>query len=235
MLKTYLIESGAGGVGNTFVARCIVSMLVNAANYEEPIEIDNIFVVDVDPCNADLCSEVGIIDEVINKTKIFAIRHPIRTTEDWFDIVNLLDQFGVFSNEASNRVVFSVPQYSSLSLLESSWVIDLFDMLNLVPVWVLGPCKNSVINLEKRLRAYPKFYCRGMVVRNLKLGVAERFLHWNNSILSKELIDSGWQIVDLPVLNPLISEEIGAIPFLLLDKAAHAGPFTYRFRHLEKI
>lgn len=252
MLKTYMIESGAGGVGNTFVTRCVVDMLLQLKKYEEPTEIDNIFVIDANPVIHDLCCDTGFKNEKFEGIQIFAIRHPIQKIEDWFSLVDKLDEVGVF-NEKNNRVVLSGAPYSFVILRGNSFVIDMLDPLNVVHVWVLGTCQNSVDNLQKNIEEYPKFYSRGIVVQNLKNGPADNFIHWNNSKLEKTLLDWGWQFVDLLVLDHQATKELGPTPFhRALSNEFNSGPqrllvgthmslwmgrgmFTNRFRFIEKM
>ncbi|NOT18104.1 MAG: hypothetical protein HOP20_08585 [Sulfuriferula sp.] len=198
MLRTYFVDSGAGGCGVTFNSRCIVEMLLQ----QKQNRIEKIYVVDVFALYTDLCNETyGLRDDIVDGVCVFAINHRITCVDDWFSCVSLLDELGAFDQTSNTRIVFSASRYASMLFAENSMLVNLLQTLNVVHVWTLGTTEYSVSNLANKVRDYPLFYSNGIVVRNLKNGNAEDFIFWNGSELEKKLRGYGWHVVDEPLVS----------------------------------
>lgn len=217
MIRTYFVDGDKGGVGKSMVARAVADMLLQTKCLLMPV-VDNLFIVDADPANADVCGADGFKNEMVGETNIIAIRHPIRYVDDWYSLLNKLEELGVADYEGNNRMVFSLPAAAGLVLAENPAVLEMMEIFNGFPVWVLGNERSSVEQLDKRIEAAQFNYARGFVVRNLKHGVADSFSYWNNSVVRKNVLGWGWQEIDFPVLATSIAVEIGSVPAYKVER-----------------
>ena len=217
MIRTYFVDGDKGGVGKSTVARAVVDMLIQAEYFSMPA-VSNLFIVDADPANADVCGDIGYKDETVGETNIAAIRHPIRYVDDWYSLFNKLEKLNILDCDGNTRMVFSLPAAAGLVLAENPEVLQMMEIFNGFPVWVLGNERSSVEQLGKRIDAAPLRYSRGFVVRNLKHGFADSFAYWNTSAVRKEALEWGWQEIDFPVFATSIAVEIGSVPMHVVER-----------------
>lgn len=213
MLKTYFVDGDKGGVGKSFVSRCVVDMLLNSEKYGHD-HIGQIIVVDADPANPDVCGPGGFVSESINDTQILPFNCPIRSESDWISAIDAVHN--AVRPDANARVVFSLPAAAGLVIRENATVIEMMQFLEGVPVWVLSNDESSVKQLADRVEAFPLRYSHGFVIRNLKHGVGDSFHSWNESMIRRKLLlgqdGYNWNCIDLPVLNSVVVGKIGMLP-----------------------
>lgn len=220
MIKTYFVDGDKGGVGKSFVARCVADMLLNNEKYGHA-KVDQLIVVDADPANPDVCGPGGFVSEEMNGTQIIPLNCPIRSEADWINAIDRIHAAIKSDTDANVRVVFSLPAAAGLVIKENATVVEMMRFLDGVPVWVMSNDESSTRQLAERVDAFPMRYEAGFVVRNLRHGIADSFLAWNESDVRKRLLTdtSGfdWIELDLPVLNSLV---VGKISMLPLHRAA---------------
>ena len=87
MIKTYFVDGDKGGVGKSFATRCLVDSFINHKVSGMP-EIKKIIVVDADPMNPDVVTDDGYTNETINEIQVITKQHPIKSEDDWLNIIN---------------------------------------------------------------------------------------------------------------------------------------------------
>lgn len=212
MIKTYFVDGDKGGVGKSFVARCVTDMLLNNEKYGHN-KVDQLIVVDADPANPDVCGPGGFVLEEMNGTKIIPLNCPIRSEADWIGAIDHVHE--VANSDTNVRVVFSLPAAAGLVIRENATVVEMMRFLEGVPVWVMSNDESSTRQLADRVDAFPMRYETGYVIRNLRHGVVDSFLAWNASEIRKKLLGQNgfdWTELDLPVLNSLVVGKIGMLP-----------------------
>lgn len=216
MIKTYFVDGDKGGVGKSFVTRCLADTLLNAEKHGGQ-QVDRLIIVDADPANADVCGPGGFVGETVGETEIVALNCPIRAEGDWMNAIDAVHELLSGQDKMNSRVIFSLPAAAGLVIKENNTVPELMESLNGFPVWVLSNDESSVQQLHDRVAAYPMRYVKGVVVRNLKHGPSLSFGAWNNSATRQDLVeaDTGfdWSEIDIPVLNALVISKIGLTPF----------------------
>jgi len=65
MIKSYFVDGDKGGVGKSFISRCLVDSFINHEVSGMP-KIDKLIVIDADPMNPDVVCDSGYQSEVIN-------------------------------------------------------------------------------------------------------------------------------------------------------------------------
>ena len=212
MIKSYFVDGDKGGVGKSFASRCLVDSFINYKVTGMP-QLEKIIVIDADPMNPDVVSEIGYKTETINSIQIIAKQHPIKSEDDWLNVINDLSDLKIHDHD-NLRVVFSLPSAAGLYINES--VMDLMNLINPVPIWVMGIDQSSIKQLGTRVQKSPLFYQSGYVLVNLKHGAHKSFEHWNNSDLRKKLLsgdDFNWKEIELPAMMPRAAELVGSTPF----------------------
>lgn len=211
-MKTYFVDGDKGGVGKSFVTRCLVDSFLNNLVTGMP-SIDKLILIDADPTNHDVVCDDGYQDEIVNSVQIIAKKRPINSLDDWLDVVNELME--ILTDENDNvRIIFSLP--SGAGLFINHDVMEMMKLLNPIPIWVMGLDQSSTYKLEERVSKDPLFYQSGFILINLKHGSRKSFSYWNNSEIRNDLINSeefAWKEIEMPAMMPRASELVGSIPF----------------------
>lgn len=212
MIKTYFVDGDKGGVGKSFVSRCLVDSFLNNLVTDMP-KIDKLIIVDADPMNPDVVCNDGYVNETVNSIEVIAKQYPINSPSDWLDVIN--DLVGILNNEDENvRVIFSLPSAAGLHI--NNDVFAMMKLINPMPIWVMGVDLSSTTQLHTRVDKNPIFYQSGVVLVNLKHGARKSFSHWNNYELREELMNSdnySWIEIELPGMMPRAAELVGSMPF----------------------
>lgn len=211
MIKSYFVDGDKGGVGKSFVSRCLVDSFVNHEVSGMP-KIDTLIVIDADPMNPDVVCDNGYKNETVNNIQIIGLQRPIKSEDDWLNLVNELTETQV--NETDEiRLIFSLPSAAGLYITES--VLSLMALINPTPIWVMGIDASSTNQLEVRVGKSPMFYQHGVVLINLKHGAGKAFDCWDKSNIRKVLLsgeDYSWTELELPAMMPRAAELIGSMP-----------------------
>ena len=223
MIKSYFVDGDKGGVGKSFASRCLVDSFINCEVSGMP-KIDKLIVIDADPMNPDVVCESGYKNEVINNVKIIGLQRPIKSEDDWLNLINELAETQI--NETDDiRLVFSLPSAAGLYITES--VLSLMALMNPTPIWVMGIDASSTNQLEARVGRSPMFYQSGVVLINLKHGAGKSFEFWDKSNIRKNLLsceDYSWMELELPAMMPRAAELIGSMPLhTVIEKGNVAG------------
>ena len=223
MIKSYLVDGDKGGVGKSFASRCLVDSFINCEVSGMP-KIDKLIVIDADPMNPDVVCESGYKNEVVNNVKIIGLQRPIKSEDDWLNLINELAETQI--NETDDiRLVFSLPSAAGLYITES--VLSLMALMNPMPIWVMGIDASSTNQLETRVSKSPMFYQGGVVLINLKHGAGKSFEFWDKSNIRKRLLsgeDYSWMELELPAMMPRAAELIGSMPLhTVIEKGNVAG------------
>lgn len=215
MIKTYFVDGDKGGVGKSTIARFVSDLFINASamDIKKP---DALYIIDADPSNADVCGEGGHINDEVDGLKVTAKQFPIRTSNDWIEVINMIEQEVGDVEERNVVIVFSLPAAAGLVILENPDIAVMMDYLNGTQVWVMGNEDSSVQALQRRYEGLPSLYQKGVVVRNLKHGFSDTFRAWNGSELKKALFDeeqgNEWVEVDFPVMQQAVMLDLGRTP-----------------------
>lgn len=125
MIKSYFVDGDKGGVGKSFVSRCLVDSFINHEVSGMP-KIDRLIVIDADPMNPDVVCDNGYKNEVVNNIHVIGLQRPIKSEDDWLNLINELAETQI--NETDEiRLVFSLPSAagacgaSDLSVSSPSW------------------------------------------------------------------------------------------------------------------
>ena len=89
MIKSYFVDGDKGGVGKSFVSRCLVDSFINHEVSGMP-KIDKLIVIDADPMNPDVVCDNGYKNEAINGIHIIGLQRPIKSEDDWLNLINEL-------------------------------------------------------------------------------------------------------------------------------------------------
>ena len=117
MIKSYFIDGDKGGVGKSFMSRCLVDSFINHEVSGMP-KIDKLIVIDADPMNPDVVCDNGYKTEVVNDIQIIGLQRPIKSEDDWLNLINELAETQI--NETDEiRIVFSLPSAAGLYITES--------------------------------------------------------------------------------------------------------------------
>ena len=81
MIKTYFVDGDKGGVGKSFVSRCLVDSFLNNLVTDMP-KIDKLIIVDADPMNPDVVCNDGYVNETVNSIEVIAKQYPINSPSD---------------------------------------------------------------------------------------------------------------------------------------------------------
>jgi hypothetical protein len=177
MIKSYFVDGDKGGVGKSFVSRCLVDSFINHEVSGMP-KIDRLIVIDADPMNPDVVCDNGYKNETVNHIHVIGLQRPIKSEDDWLNLINELAETQI--NETDDiRLVFSLPSAAGLYITES--VLSLMALMNPTPIWVMGIDASSTNQLEARVGKSPVFYQNGVVLINLKHGPAKAFEFWDKS------------------------------------------------------
>lgn len=212
MIKTYFVDGDKGGVGKSFTARCLADSFLNYKVTGMP-KIDRLIIVDADPMNPDVVGLNAYKNETVNEIQIIAKEHPIKSEDDWLDVINDLDPVKIDASD-NVRIIFSLPSAAGLYINES--VMDMMTLINPILIWVMGIDQSSVKQLSSRLDKSPIFYRSGFVLLNLKHGSQKSFEHWNQSDIKKDLLsgdDYEWQQIELPSMMSRAADLVGSLPF----------------------
>lgn len=210
MLKTFLVDGDKGGVGKTTVARAIADAYANAAANHLPA--CKVVCLDADHTNPDFCGTGGYVpDSRIHDTGLVNLDEP----KNWLELVNALEDVIAAAKTEEVRVIISMPATAKRAFESSNEeVMQVLNMLNAVPVWVMGRTADSVTQLESRVETMPRQYEHGLVVTNLFFGTRDKFVLWDTSAARKELIGSeDWLEASLPELSDLVVTKIGRTPY----------------------
>jgi hypothetical protein len=223
MIKSYFVDGDKGGVGKSFLSRCLADSFINHEVSGMP-KIDKLIVIDADPMNPDVVCEHGYKNEVVNDIQIIGMQRPIKSEDDWLNLINELAETQI--NETDEiRLVFSLPSAAGLYITES--VLSLMALMNPTPIWVMGIDASSTNQLEVRVGKSPMFYQQGVVLVNMKHGAGKSFEYWDKSKIRKTLLsgeDYSWTELELPAMMPRAAELIGSMPLhTVIDKGNLPG------------
>lgn len=216
MLKTIIVDGDKGGVGKTTVARAIADAYVNAAGNNLPV--CKVICIDADHTNPDFCGPGGYEQDLkIYSAGLVNLDDP----KNWLELVNELEPVISLAETEEIRIIISMPATAKRSFDGNGEVAQVLEMLNVVPVWVMGRTQDSVTQLQARIDAIPLRFQHGVVVTNLFFGTRDRFVIWDSSTTKKDIIESGdWLETSLPELSDLVVTKIGRTP---LHKAIATG------------
>lgn len=221
MLKTFLVDGDKGGVGKTTVARAIADAYANAEANGLPR--CKIVCLDADHTNPDFCGPGGYAkDGKIHEVGLVNLDEP----KNWLELVNALESEIATADQDEVRVIISMPATAKRAFESGSEeVIQVLNMLNAVPVWVMGRTADSVTQLESRVETMPRQYEHGLVITNLFFGTRDKFVLWDTSAAREELIGSGdWIETSLPELSDLVVTKVGRTPLhQAIESGAGAG------------
>ncbi len=209
MLKTFIVDGDKGGVGKTTVARAIVDAYIN----HEPNGLPKckIICIDADHTNPDFCGAGGYEpDTKIHDTGLVNLDDP----KNWLELVNALESVIACSETEEVRIIISMPATAKRAFESNAGEIaQVLDMLNVVPIWVIGRTADSVSQLQARVDMMPKQFEKGVIVTNLFFGTREKFGIFDNSATKKELIENGdWLETSLPELSDMVVAKLGSTP-----------------------
>ena len=215
MLKTFLVDGDKGGVGKTMVSRIITDLYVR--HELVGIRKPRIICIDADHTNPDFAGEGGYkCDDYIFTSILVNLDDP----ESWFDLTNRLEGYLEMAQEEEVRIIINLPATIQRAFMAGGESVgQVMETFNCIPVWVLGDTSDSVTQLQKRYEAMGRHFEHGVAVANLKFGAKEKFLHWNDSSIRKEIIDTGeWREASIPVLSQAIARKLGRTPFHIAEE-----------------
>ncbi len=209
MLKTIIVDGDKGGVGKTTVARAIADAYANASDNGLPS--CKIICLDADHTNPDFCGPGGYKqDNKIHNIGLVNLDEP----KSWLELVNALEGVIASAEEEEIRIIISMPATAKRSFAGDGEVAQVLNMLNVVPVWVMGRTADSVTQLQARIDSMPRQFAQGVVVTNLFFGTRDKFVIWDSSATKKELIGSNeWSETSLPELSDMIVTKVGRTPY----------------------
>ena len=219
MLKTFLVDGDKGGIGKTMVSRIITDAYVRHEATRLPAA--KIICLDADRTNPDFAGAGGYgVDEYIFTTGLVNLDDP----ENWMEMMNMMEPYLEMSQTEAVRIIISLPATIQRAFTTGSEAIgQAMEMLNAVPVWVVGDTQDSVMQLEKRIELMPRSFQHGVVVLNQKFGARDKFVHWNGSQIQKDIIESGeWIETTIPVLGAATARRLGRTP-LHVAEATRTG------------
>jgi len=131
------------------------------------------------------------------------------------EAMNALEPFLEIAQEEEVRIIISLPATIQRAFAGGSEIIgQAMELLNAVPVWVVGNTEDSILQLQKRYELMPRRFEHGVVVLNQHFGNRDKFVHWDNSPIKKEIIGSGdWIETTIPVLGAATKNRLGRTPF----------------------
>jgi hypothetical protein len=227
MIKTYFVDGDKGGVGKSFTARAIADMLMQSERFKLPTTISRLLVVDADESNQDVCGPGGFPGrESVGTCEVVGKFYPISSPEQWVKVGDkVFDIVQQWNDADEGRVVFSLPAGAGLAIAKAAEVTAVMAALNAVHVWVMGTDAGSVEQLQARISNFPSFYQHGFIIRNLRHGIKEDFTHWERSATRSQVLEGGWQEIDLPVLTPSVAVDLSRTPLHIAerDKASTTG------------
>lgn len=203
MFKTIVVDGDKGGVGKSLATRALVQCYLEQAAEKRP----RLVIFDADHSNPDVCGRDGLkAGEGILSTGLI----DLATETGWIDFAGRLEKV----RDLDCRVIVNMPaQIGSVFDGRFALVADVLREANAVPVWVLSRTQESITALEHRLHHLPVQYRRGLVVRNLFFGEADKFTLWETSAVRRTLLDRGWVETELPELNDQLLVMMGRRPF----------------------
>lgn len=211
MIKTFVVDGDKGGVGKTTVARVIADAYVNAADNNLPTA--KIICLDADHTNPDFCGSGGYaIDDKIFGSAMVNLDEP----KNWLELVNTLESaIEVAKSGEEIRVIISMPATAKRAFESSAGEIEqVLNMLNAVPVWVLGRTADSVRQLQSRIDLMPRQFAHGIAVTNLFFGNRDKFVIWDGSPTKGDTVGTGeWLEASLPELSDLVVTKLGRTPY----------------------
>lgn len=210
MLKTFLVDGDKGGIGKTMVSRIIADAYVRQEALGLPKA--KIICLDADHTNPDFAGSGGYkLDDHIFASGLVNLDSP----EQWMEMLNTIEQYIELAQAEEVRIIISLPATIQRAFIGGSEEIgQAMEILNAVPVWVVGDTQDSVMQLEKRIELMPRRFQHGVVVLNQKFGSRDKFVHWNGSQLQKDIIESGeWIETTIPVLGAATARRLGRTPF----------------------
>ncbi len=214
MLKTFLVDGDKGGVGKTMVSRVITDLYVRHELLG--IRKPKIICIDADHTNPDYAGDGGYKgDDCIFKSILVNLDEP----DSWLDLTNRLELYLEMALEEEVRIIINLPATIQRAFMAGGEsVAQVMETFNCIPVWVLGDTSDSVTQLEKRYEAMGRHFEHGVAVVNLKFGNRDKFSHWNDSGIRREIIDSGeWQEACIPVFSQAIARNLGRTPFHIAE------------------
>jgi hypothetical protein len=210
MLKTFLIDGDKGGIGKTMVSRIVADTFVRHKTNGLPSA--KIICLDADHTNPDFAGSSGYeADASIFATGLINLDDP----DNWMEMMNTVEPYIEMAQTEEVRIIISLPATIQRAFVSGSEAVgQAMEMLNAVPVWVVGDTDDSVKQLQKRYELMPRRFEHGIVVLNQKFGNQDKFVHWNGSEIQKEIIGSGdWIETTIPVLGAATARRLGRTPF----------------------
>ncbi|SCC93608.1 conserved hypothetical protein [Thiomonas sp. X19] len=213
-LKTFVVDGDKGGVGKTMVSRLLAETYLRGEELGLPK--CQLMVADADKTNPDFCGEGGY--ETCDQFGSMLV--DLSAPRLWGELANDLEGAVAASALGEVRVVINLPagigERSLLSADRSA--IGVLEYLRAVPVWVMGRTEDSISQLERRWKEFPKTYEHGLVVLNQFFGDKDRFVMWNSSQVRRDLLDGDWKEVAIPELSDLTVQRIGRTPLFKVAK-----------------
>ncbi len=209
MLKTYMVDGDKGGIGKTMVSRIIADTFIKKEN---GLPDAKVICFDADHTNPDFCGNGGYVqDDSIFSIGLVNLDDP----DNWMEMMSTVEPYLEMAETEEVRIIISLPATIQRAFTTGSEVVgQAMEMLNAIPVWVVGDTEDSVTQLEKRYEIMPRRFEHGIVVLNQKFGNRDKFIHWNGSDIQKEIIGSGdWIETTIPVLGAATARRLGRTPF----------------------
>jgi len=214
MLKTFLVDGDKGGIGKTMVSRIIADAYIKREATGLPLA--KIVCLDADHTNPDFAGAGGYAaDTSIFATGLINLDDP----DNWMEMMNTVEPYLEMAETEEVRIIVSLPATIQRAFVTGSEAVgQAMEMLNAVPVWVVGDTQDSVMQLQKRYELMPRRFEHGIVVLNQKFGDRDKFVHWNGSAIQKELVGSGdWIETTIPVLGAATARRLGRTPFHIAE------------------
>lgn len=221
MLKTFMIDGDKGGIGKSLVSRIVADAYIKGGN---GLPEAKIICLDADHTNPDFCGEGGYqADEFIFNDGLVNLDDP----EKWMEMMNTVEPYIEMAETEEVRLIISLPATIQRAFTSGSEAVgQAMEMLNAVPVWIIGDTPDSVAQLQKRYDLMPRRFEHGVVVLNQHFGNRDKFQYWNGSATQKALVGSGdWIETTIPVLTGAAKARLGRTPFHIAEatRKGHQG------------
>lgn len=222
MLKTFLIDGDKGGLGKSLVSRIVADAYVKHEATGLPAA--KIICLDADHMKPDFCGGGGYIaDSSIFATGLVNLDDP----DNWMEMMTTVEPYLEMAETEEVRIIISLPAGIQRAFMSGSEAVgQAMDMLNAIPVWVVGDSLDSVTQLQKRYELMPRRFEHGVAVLNQHFGNRDKFIHWNGSQIQKEIIGSGdWIETTFPVLGASTKNRLDRTPFHIAEsnRVGHDG------------